>query len=133
MDARVKDVVIECTRASDEERTTFGQVVMKLIEVGIERYHADLARGEKTYYLPDGRSETVPGMILGGTIAEQFSAADVDAALRDIQAGRIRYRTFCRRIAQAGCVGYIVSVVGRRAVYYGRTGDSHVQPFPRMN
>ena len=28
----VSDVLIECTRASDEERVSFGQVVMKLTE-----------------------------------------------------------------------------------------------------
>ena len=42
MNAHVKDVVREMSEASDEERITFPEVVKALMEVGIERYHADL-------------------------------------------------------------------------------------------
>jgi uncharacterized protein YbcV (DUF1398 family) len=130
MDAQVKDVVVEATRASDEERVTFGEVVLKLMQAGVERYHADLLRGEKTYYLPGGESEVVAGDPTSVMPAHEFSASGVEAAVRDIQGGKIQYRAFCARIAGAGCVGYHVSLVGQRAVYYGRTGDSHVEWFP---
>ncbi|MGA8649023.1 MAG: DUF1398 family protein [Xanthobacteraceae bacterium] len=130
MDSGVKEVMVEATRASDEERATFGDVVMKLIQAGVERYHCDLVRGEKTYYLPNGESEVVAGEAVGVAPAGEFSAAGVDAAVREIQAGKIQYRTFCTRIAEAGCVGYHVSLAGQRAVYYGRTGDCHVEWFP---
>jgi hypothetical protein len=30
--------------------------VTKLMQVGVERYHADLLRAEKIYYLPSGES-----------------------------------------------------------------------------
>ena len=54
MNAHVKDVVREMSEASDEERITFPEVVKALAQVGIERYHADLVAGRKTYYMPDG-------------------------------------------------------------------------------
>ncbi len=130
MDAQVKDVIVEATRASDEERVTFGDVVVKLMRAGVERYHADLLRGEKTYYLPDGESEVVAGDPVSVGPAHDFSAAGVEAAVRDIQAGKIQYRAFCARIASAGCVGYHVSLAGQRAIYYGRTGNSHIEWFP---
>lgn len=130
MDRHVKEVVEECTRISDEERVTFGEVVGKLMAAGVERYHADLLRADKIYYMPDGASHRTPNHALAGAPAPGFSAAGVDAAVRAIQQGRIRYREFCARLAEAGCVGYIVSLAGRRAVYYGRTGESHVEPFP---
>ncbi|MGO9047694.1 MAG: DUF1398 family protein [Xanthobacteraceae bacterium] len=130
MDSGVKEVMVEATRASDEERATFGDVVMKLTQAGVERHHCDLVRGEKTYYLPNGESEVVAGEAVGVAPAGEFSAAGVDAAVREIQAGKIQYRTFCTRIAEAGCVGYHVSLAGQRAVYYGRTGDCHVEWFP---
>ncbi len=130
MDSGVKEVMVEATRASDEERATLGDVVMKLIQAGVERYHCDLVRGEKTYYLPNGESEVVAGEAVGVAPAGEFSAAGVDAAVREIQAGKIQYRTFCTRIAEAGCVGYHVSLAEQRAVYYGRTGDCHVEWFP---
>jgi uncharacterized protein YbcV (DUF1398 family) len=109
---------------------SFREVVMKLMQAGVERYHTDLLRGEKTYYLPNGESEVVQGQRIGSVPADQFSAAGVEAALRDIQAGKIQYRTFCARIAESGCVGYHVSLAGQRALYYGRTGDFHVEWFP---
>ena len=64
------------------------------------------------------------------TPAAAFAANGVAAAVRAIQQKKIGYREFCERIAQAGCVGCMVSLAGRRAVYYGRTGDSYVEPFP---
>jgi uncharacterized protein YbcV (DUF1398 family) len=130
MNANVKEVMVEASRASDEERVTFGEVVMSLMKAGVERYHADLLRGERTYYLPNGESEIVAGDVVDVAPAEAFSAGGVDAAVRSIQAGQIQYKTFCNRVAEAGCVGYHVSLVGKRAVYYGRTGDSHVEWFP---
>jgi uncharacterized protein YbcV (DUF1398 family) len=130
MDVQARQVVEDCTRISDEERVTFGEVVGRLLAAGVERYHADLLRAEKIYYMPDGSSHRTPNHPLAAAPAIGFSAEGVDAAVRAIQQGRIKYREFCARIAGAGCVGYIVSLAGRRAVYYGRTGDSHIEPFP---
>jgi uncharacterized protein YbcV (DUF1398 family) len=131
MDTNVKAVVHECTNASVEQRITFGEVVMTLLEAGIERYHADLVRGETIYYLPDGDTEVVQAHAARvAPPSNEFSAEGVEAAVRAIQAGTIQYRTFCERVLKAGCVGYIVSMVGRRVVYYGRTGDNHVEWFP---
>ena len=84
MDTQVTDAMVEATRASDEERVTFGEVVMKLMQAGVERYHADLLRGEKTYYLPNGELEVVAGDPVGVAPAREFSAAGVDAAVREI-------------------------------------------------
>jgi uncharacterized protein YbcV (DUF1398 family) len=130
MDQKTKDVVIECTKASDEERIIFPEVVKALMEVGVERYHADLLRAERTYYMPSGESECVKGHTLNGEPAKDFSAAGVEAAVRAIQRQQIHYGEFCRRIAEAGCVGYFVTLAGRRAVYYARTMDIYVEPFP---
>lgn len=131
MNPKIKEVLIECTRASDEERMSFGQVVTKLIGAGVERYHADLVRSERTYHLPNGESEVVPNAIIETTPAPEFSAAGVEAAVKAIQAGAIQYKAFCERVMAAGCVGYLVSMAGHRVVYYGRTGDNHVEWFPR--
>lgn len=122
--------IMECTTASDEDRMAFPEVVARLLSVGIERYHADLVRGEKTYYLPDGRSRVLPTRQLAAPPAPAFSPTGIEAAVRAIQAGRIGYGSFCAAIAAAGCVGYTVSLAGRRAVYSGRTAESFVEPFP---
>jgi uncharacterized protein YbcV (DUF1398 family) len=130
MDKTVKAVLEACTTESDAERVTFGEVVMKLMGAGVERYHADLLRAEKIYYMPDGESALTPCHALDAAPAEEFAPRGVDAAVRAIQHGEIKYREFCARIAQAGCVGYLVSLAGHRAVYYGRTGETHVEMFP---
>jgi uncharacterized protein YbcV (DUF1398 family) len=131
MDNDIKAVTEECTRASDEERITFGEVVGKLMAAGIERYHTDLVRADKVYFLPDGSSHRVSADAVPVTPARTFSSDGVATAIRAIQTGHIRYQEFCRRIAASGCVGYHVSLAGRRAVYYGRTGEIHVELFPQ--
>jgi len=122
--------VQECTDGSDRERVTFPEVVAKLAGAGVERYHADLQRAEKIYYLPSGESQRVQAAPIAAVPPAAFTADGVAAAVRAIQRQQIKYREFCERIAEAGCVGYFVSLAGRRAVYYGRTGDSYVEPFP---
>lgn len=130
MQADVISTMQECTHASDQERISFPEVVTKLTQAGVERYHADLLRAEKIYYLPSGESLRVEAAPVEARPAVSFAADGVAAAVRAIQQQKIQYREFCERIAQAGCVGYMVSLAGRRAVYYGRSGDSYVEPFP---
>jgi uncharacterized protein YbcV (DUF1398 family) len=129
MDEATRKIVMDVTRDSDEERSTFPEVVGKLIAAGVERYHMDLVRNERTFYLPDGTFEPVPTH-KHPQAAGDFSARVVDAAVRASQSGEIQYQEFCRRIAEAGCVGYHVFIAGKRVVYYGRNGDQHIEYFP---
>ncbi len=131
MDIALQSVLHDCTNGSDAERLSFPQVVGKLMAAGVERYRADLLRHEKIYYMPDGSSHVVETIRHAEQPAMAFSAAGVDAAVRAIQAGQIAYTEFCRRIMAASCVDYIVSLSGRRAVYFGRDGESHVEAFPQ--
>ena len=130
MDRAIHDVMVEASRASDEGNQSFGEIVKQLADAGVERYHQDFLRSERTYYLPDGESEVVRNAAVAATPAPLFSVAGVEAAVRAAQAGAIKYKEFCRQAMDAGCVGYLVSIVGRRVVYYGRTGDMHVEYFP---
>lgn len=130
MQDHAREVARVCTSASDAEAISFPEVVAKLSQAGIERYHADLLRSEKIYFTAGGDSESTPCKPIGVPAAQHFSAEGVEAAVQAVQAGHIGYLEFCERIAKAGCVGYFVSLAGRRAVYYGRTGDCHVEWFP---
>jgi uncharacterized protein YbcV (DUF1398 family) len=40
------------------------------------------------------------------------------------------YHGFCQKAARAGCAGYLVSIPGRRVLYFGRTGETHTEYFP---
>ena len=130
MTPQTQSVLRECTEGSEQGTLAFPDVLAKLSQAGVERYHADLLRSEKTYYTPNGESYVVAAKLSRSEAARQFSGPAVEAAIRQSQAGSIDYAEFCSRILAAGCVGYFVSLAGRRAVYYGRAGETYVEPFP---
>lgn len=123
-------VMQECATGSLEGRLTFPEVVQKLAKIGVERYHADYSRQEVTYYLPDGESFVAALPHASQAAAVTFSAGAVEAAIRGIQRGEIQYAEFVRKTIAAGCVGYFVQIAGRRALYFGRQGEIHLEPFP---
>jgi len=119
----------ECVRRSHDGTITFGAVVAKLKEVGVESYHADFRRLETTYYLPSGATYVVAISPPETVIAEAFDAAAIAAAVVAIGRDDYRYLEFLRQVMNAGCVGYIVSIAGRRGHYLGRHGEVHTEDF----
>ncbi|HEY1721983.1 MAG TPA: DUF1398 family protein [Magnetospirillaceae bacterium] len=130
MDTATRTVMLEASRHSDLGDQSFGQIVKELMAAGVERYHQDFVRAERVYYMPNGETEVVQHHLLATTPPDTFSEPDVIAPLRAVQAGTIKYIEFCEQIAAAGCVGYMVSIAGKRVTYYGRTGDSYTEWFP---
>lgn len=132
MATTVDDAVIhECTKLSMEGKISFPEVVKRLSEVGVERYHADLARLEKTSYIGADRTEQheLP-LDAPPPIGESFSEEGVRQALLAVQQSQIDYPEFLRRIMTAGTAGYMVFLQGRKAIYFGRHGDFWVERFP---
>ena len=119
----------DCTRKSFNAETRFPEVVAALMDAGVESYHADLYRWEKTYYLPDGGSHVVlmPGH--HDPVAALFSGADVEKAVRTVQRGEMDYKSFLDAIMAAGTTNYWVYLRGAQAVYVGRDGAQHVERF----
>jgi uncharacterized protein YbcV (DUF1398 family) len=130
MNAEQTRVAQACARGSLAGEMTFPQVVGQLIAVGVERYHADYSRQEITYYLPDGDSLVVAASHEPHATGKEFSAAAVEAAVRQSQQGQHSYVDFVRKTMAAGCVGYFVQISGRRVLYFGRNGECHVDHFP---
>jgi len=138
METDQKTVIHDCAARSAAGAISFGEVVGRLMEAGVERYHADYCRRENTFYVPDG-SSLVVAMAHGSDaspdaapppIAAAFSARDVEAAIRQAQRGEIMYPEFVRLTTAAGCVGYFVQISGRCVQYFGRNGEMHLEPFP---
>lgn len=129
MDTDAKAAIHEIAKASVEGRCSFADVVERLVAVGVERYHVDFVRREMIYYRNDG-TEVFSLHVGHREPAAEFSAAGIEAAVRGAQSGALKYPAFCEHALAAGCVGYIVSMAGCRVVYYGQTGDSHVEWFP---
>ncbi|MFO0961529.1 MAG: DUF1398 family protein [Phycisphaerales bacterium] len=120
----------ECTRLSAAGEIHFGDLVARLVHLGVERYHADYTRCENTYYTPQGESCVVPMGCAVAAIRERFDADAVVAAIRQAQRGEIMYPQFTRQVLAAGCVGYFVQIRGRCVQYFGRGGEMHTEWFP---
>jgi len=130
MNTEKTQVIQECARGAKTGTLTFPEIVGKLAEIGIERYHADYSRQEVTYYLSDGDSLVVTTPHPSHATAVEFSPSAVEAAVRQSQRNEHTYLDFIRKTMAVGCVGYFVQIAGRRVIYFGRNGESHVEHFP---
>lgn len=122
-----------CLEAAETDAMAFPDIVGKLIGAGFESYAIDFRRGSALYYLPSGESIELAIATEPTPVEEHFNTADLLEAIREAQsrAPGYSYKGFCRKAKAAGCAGYLVSFSGRRAVYFGRTGETHVELFPQ--
>ena len=132
MDARLTTLARRCLRAAETGDMSFPQIIGALMEAGFESYSIDFRRPRATYSLPDGDCADFPDAGERLTVAETFDPQALKAAISEAQqlVPGYTYAGFRRKAAAAGCVGYLVSFPGRRAVYFGRTGESHTEFFP---
>lgn len=121
-----------CLEAADSGKMTFPEIVGTLMKEGFESYAIDFRRAVATYYMADGESTELPMQHADGDVASAFDAPRIQAAIKEAQqlVAGYTYRGFCSKVMAAGCAGYIVSFSGRRALYIGRTAETHVEHFP---
>ena len=133
MEPRQIEIAQSCLRGAEQDSMTFPQIVGLLIEQGFESYFVDFRRARAIYYRPDGDSVELPMHPAPAPIAPGFDKASVEAAIREAQqlVAGYTYAGFCQKVMTAGCAGYLVSFSGRRALYFGRTGETHVELFPQ--
>lgn len=131
MKATAIAAIKETVKLSLDGKITFPQVVMKLMNEGIEVYHVDLIRAEKRYYTAEGESHVEVVDHSFPKVTQGFSAERVKAAIQRIQQGKIHYTEFIEEIAAAGCVYYMACLAGKRVIYFGRNGDCHTEFFPK--
>jgi uncharacterized protein YbcV (DUF1398 family) len=133
MDAERISIARACLNAAHDGDLSFPEIVGKLIAAGFEAYAVDYRRNSQTFYVPDGDNVVLDMQPSTGVVAEAFNAAAVEELVRWAQANGpdYRYNAFCEKVKEAGCAGYLVSFLGRRVVYFGRTAETHVEHFPR--
>jgi len=131
MYATWQDVARATVEGAESGGLTFGDGVKMLMDAGFDGYAVDFRRSTRTYYMPDGDTIELETEQTG-PVAERFDAAVIREALREAQAQvpGYTYRVFCAKVAGAGCAGYMVSLIGKRVLYYGRTGETHTEHFP---
>ena len=127
-----KAIARTCLDGAEDNVMNFPQIVGTLADAGFEGYAIDFRRATATYYLPDGENIELPARKVDAAVAPGLDAALLQAAISEAQqlVPGYSYEGFCRKAASAGCAGYIVSFSGRRALYVGRTAETHVECFP---
>ena len=132
MDDHKKAIAKACLNGAEDNTMTFPQIVGALIQEGFEGYAIDFRRALATYYMPDGDSVEAPTHKIDVPVAPSFDSMRIRAAIKEAQqlAPGYTYLGFCKKVVSAGCAGYIVSFSGRRALYIGRTAETHVEHFP---
>ena len=133
MDEQKIAVARACIEGAEANTMTFPEIVRTLMQAGFEGYLIDLRRSAGTYYADNGDNVVLPIHKTDVAVAPAFDAATVRAAIKEAQdlVPGYSYKGFCRKLAGAGCAGYMVSFSGRRALYFGRTAETHVEHFPR--
>ena len=132
MDAERITIAETCLEAAHDGSLSFPEIVGKLAAAGFEGYTVDYRRNNQTFYLPDGDSVMLEMQPSGRSVASAFDAAEVERLVRWAQANPpgYSYVAFSEKVKAAGCAGYLVSFLGRRVVYFGRTAETHVEHFP---
>lgn len=133
MDAERISIAQTCLDAAYDGSLSFPEIVDKLIGAGFEGYTVDYRRSSQTYYLPDGDSATMDMQPSAGSVAAAFDATEIERLVRWAQANPAgySYAAFSEKAKDAGCAGYLVSFLGRRVVYFGRTAEIHAEHFPK--
>jgi uncharacterized protein YbcV (DUF1398 family) len=122
-----------CLDGAQTGAMNFPDVVGALMRAGFESYAIDFRRGMAVYYLPEGDSLELPAHTIDARVAERFDVEPIKAAIKEAQqqVPDYTYAGFCSKVVAAGCAGYLVSFLGRRVVYMGRTGETYVEHFPQ--
>lgn len=133
MNDRKVAVATACLKGAEENTKTFSEILETLSHEGFEGYEIDFRSGEATYYTADGDSIKITMHSIGVPVAPAFDAAALQAAIREAQqkVPGYTYKGFCKKASAAGCASYVVSLSGRRALYIGRTAETHVELFPQ--
>ena len=132
MDAEHQEIARQCLEGAESGNMNFPQIVGTLTAAGFDGYLVDLRLNQATYYLPGGVGVELPTHESNVAVGAAFNVEAVRAAIREAQAlvPGYTYKGFCDKARRAGCAGYLVSFLGRRVLYVGRTGETHSEYFP---
>lgn len=125
-------VARKCLAGAYDNSMSFPEGIMALMAAGFDGYLVDFRTGQRTYYRPDGETLSLAAPETDGPVAAAFDGEEVRAAIRWAQSAApdYSYTGFNARVTAAGCAGYLVSLGGRRVLYFGRDGETHTEFFP---
>jgi hypothetical protein len=110
---------------------TFPEGVRMIAAAGFNGYLVDYCAGTRTYHHSNGEAFTFRG--LPYPPVDTFDAELVKAAIKEAQllVPGYTYQGFSRKVTGlGGAAGYLVSIVGKRVLYFGMNGETHTEYFP---
>jgi uncharacterized protein YbcV (DUF1398 family) len=133
MTATAQAIAQKCLDGAYNSTMSFPEIVGTLTQNGFESYRIGYMRHVVTYFLSEGTSFKLSLPNNNVSVAKVFDAATVQAAIKEAQqqVKGYTYKGFCEKVMKAGCAGYIVSFLGKRVLYFGRTAETHVEHFPQ--
>jgi uncharacterized protein YbcV (DUF1398 family) len=128
------DIAAACLAGAESNTISFPDIIAALMKAGFDGYMVDYRRGHASYYGPGGISIDLAMHPVSVPMAAAFDAAAIQAAIRAAQQQLpgYSYAGFCEQAVRSGCAGYVVSLPGRRVLYFGRDGEIHVEHFPQQ-
>lgn len=132
MNADQAAIAKTCLNAAHAGSMDFPAILDLLGRSGFDGYLIDYRRNTATYYGAAGDSVVLDMPAAAQPVATAFDAQGVAGQVRWAQAAApdYSYDAFCRNVQTMGCAGYLVSLIGRRVVYFGRTGETHIEVMP---
>ena len=107
----------------------FPEVVRRLLDVGVESYFCDLARGEETFYMADGETHVDKMTLSISPVAAEFSSTGIVAAIRGEQTDAIRYPEFVKQATAAGVIAYWAFLTAGRSSTSAARASSILRSF----
>ncbi len=127
------EIARTCLDAAHDGTMSFPEIVGALAGAGFESYLVDYRAATQCFYRPDGGHVGMALHSMEGEVVARFDAAEMARLVRWAQENGpdYSYTAFSAQAKAAGCAGYLVSFLGRRVVYFGRSGETHVEYFPQ--
>jgi uncharacterized protein YbcV (DUF1398 family) len=104
-------------------KTSFGEFLEELSQIGVIRYDINVATGQATYKGEHSEIQTDPQVQF--VISNEFSR---DHTLQAIASIALPFLDFLRELAAAGVTTYYVNIIEKKATYVGIDGDQIVEP-----
>jgi uncharacterized protein YbcV (DUF1398 family) len=104
-------------------KTSFGEFLEELSQIGVIRYDINVATGQATYKGEHAEVKTDPQVQF--VISNDFNR---NQALQAIASIALPFLDFLRELAAAGVTTYNVNTIEKKATYVGINGDQLVEP-----
>ncbi|WP_338636544.1 DUF1398 family protein [Spirobacillus cienkowskii] len=133
MNNKLKIVAQKCLDGAYNNKMSFPEILKILNENGFESYRVDYLQHCVSYYLTNGNGIDLPLPKHEASVAKIFDTTALQSAIKEAQQQLegYTYKSFCEKVMNAGCAGYIVSFLGKRVLYFGRTAETHIELFPQ--